>query len=212
MRNLPIELRLAYYLKKHAYKRVGILATNTPAFLESIFAIAAAGAVNVGMYVRHRQRAEIMSNKRTAINYRLKEDDIRYIFEHSEVDLIIVDYEYIPMLGAFRIAHPAIPILVDVDSNDVDGPFDKAVIEGLEFDAQTGQKQWAGLLSQASDENEMLAIAYTSGTTSRPKGVIYSHRGCYMAAVSNIIESGLNRQTDRCKYLWVLPMFHAMGS
>lgn len=40
---------LAYYLKKHGYKRVGILCPNTPAFLESIFGIAAAGAVNVGM-------------------------------------------------------------------------------------------------------------------------------------------------------------------
>jgi len=39
---------LAYYLKKHGFKRVGILATNTPAFLESLFGIAAAGAVSVG--------------------------------------------------------------------------------------------------------------------------------------------------------------------
>lgn len=39
---------LAYYLKKHGFKRVGILAPNTPAFLESIFGIAAAGAVNIG--------------------------------------------------------------------------------------------------------------------------------------------------------------------
>ena len=39
---------LAYYLKKHGFKRVGVLCPNTPAFLESIFGIAAAGAVNVG--------------------------------------------------------------------------------------------------------------------------------------------------------------------
>lgn len=44
---------LAYYLKKHGYKRVGILAPNTPAFLESIYGIAAAGAVNVGEYRAH---------------------------------------------------------------------------------------------------------------------------------------------------------------
>ena len=40
---------LAYYIKKHRYKKVGILCPNTPAFLESIFGIAAAGAVNVCM-------------------------------------------------------------------------------------------------------------------------------------------------------------------
>ncbi|KAK5012014.1 hypothetical protein LTR60_004603, partial [Cryomyces antarcticus] len=38
---------LAYYLKKHNFKRVGILCPNTPAFLESIYGIAAAGAINV---------------------------------------------------------------------------------------------------------------------------------------------------------------------
>jgi acyl-CoA synthetase (AMP-forming)/AMP-acid ligase II len=41
---------LAYYLKKHGFKRVGILCTNTPAFFESIYGIGAAAAVNVGMY------------------------------------------------------------------------------------------------------------------------------------------------------------------
>ena len=40
---------LAYFLKKHGYKRVGILCPNTPTFLESIFGISAASAVNVGM-------------------------------------------------------------------------------------------------------------------------------------------------------------------
>lgn len=42
---------MAYYLKKHGFKRVGILCPNTPAFLESIFGIAAAGAVNIGKLV-----------------------------------------------------------------------------------------------------------------------------------------------------------------
>ena len=50
----------------------------------------------------------------------------------------------------------------------------------------------------------MLSIPFTSGTTSRPKGVVYTHRGVYLAAMANIIESGLNN--GRCKYLWTLPM------
>ena len=58
---------LAYYLLKNGYKRVGILAPNTPAFLESIFGIAAAGGVNVG------------------VNYRLKMEDIGYIMGFGEV-------------------------------------------------------------------------------------------------------------------------------
>lgn len=57
----------------------------------------------------------------------------------------------------------------------------------------------------------MIALAYTSGTTAKPKGVEYTHRGGYLAALGNVIESGLNYHTGRCRYLWTLPMFHAMG-
>lgn len=52
----------------------------------------------------------------------------------------------------------------------------------------------------------MLAIPFTSGTTSKPKGVVYTHRGAYLAALGNVIESGLNIPDGRCKYLWTLPM------
>jgi len=53
----------------------------------------------------------------------------------------------------------------------------------------------------------MIAIPFTSGTTSRPKGVVYTHRGAYLAALANVIESGLNFHDGRCKYLWTLPMW-----
>ncbi|CAI4211489.1 unnamed protein product [Parascedosporium putredinis] len=74
---------LAYYLVKHGYRRVGILAPNTPAFLESIYAIPAAGGVMV------------------PANYRLVPEDIAYIFDFAEVDCIIADKEYAPLLEPF---------------------------------------------------------------------------------------------------------------
>ncbi|OAK93801.1 acetyl-CoA synthetase-like protein [Phaeosphaeriaceae sp. SRC1lsM3a] len=188
---------LAYYLRKHGYKRVGILATNTPAFLESIYGIAAAGSVNV------------------AINYRLKHDDISYIFQHADVDMIIADYEFVGLLDDYRKERPNVPILVDNDTDategELSGPFDEAVLEGLKYDVETGRKGWASLEAQAGHEEDIIALAYTSGTTARPKGVEYTHRGCYLAAMGNVIESGLNYHTGRAKYLWTLPMFHAMG-
>jgi acyl-CoA synthetase (AMP-forming)/AMP-acid ligase II len=188
---------LAYYLRKHGYKRVGILATNTPAFLESIFGIAAAGSVNV------------------AINYRLKYEDISYIFQHADVDMIIADYEFVELLDDFRKRQPDVPILVDTDTDategELSGPFDDAVLEGLKFDLEKGSRGWADLETQARDEESVIALAYTSGTTARPKGVEYTHRGAYLAAMGNVIESGLNYHTGRAKYLWTLPMFHAMG-
>lgn len=186
---------LAYYLLKHGYRRVGILAPNTPAFLESIYGIVAAGAVIV------------------PANYRLKPDDISYIFDFAEVDCIVVDNEFVGLLDAYKEKHQNVPFIVDLDTDATEGqlcgPFDEAVLEGLKHDIDQGSQGWAGLHAQARSEDDMLAIPFTSGTTSRPKGVVYTHRGAYLAALANIIESGLN--IGRCKYLWTLPMFHAIG-
>lgn len=127
----------------------------------------------------------------------------------------------------------------DATEGELSGPFDAAVLEGLQHDRHhhgTGGGGWDGLLANvALDEDGTIAIPFTSGTTSRPKGVIYTHRGAYLAALANVIESGLNcgdghagtaplsestgggssvpREglVERCRYLWTLPMFHAMG-
>ncbi|KAJ6079723.1 hypothetical protein N7467_009476 [Penicillium canescens] len=188
---------LAFYLKKHGFKRVGILCPNTPAFLESIFGIAAAGAVNV------------------AVNYRLKKEDIAYIFEHGDAEVIIVDEEFVPLLETYRSQHPDVPLIVDTDTDATEGqltgPFDEAVLQGLKYDLDSGAQGWEGLESQAADEESVIALAYTSGTTAKPKGVEFTHRGCYLASLANVIESGLNYHRGRARYLWTLPMFHAMG-
>lgn len=86
---------LAYYLKKHGLKRVGILAPNTPAFLESLYGIVAGGGVVV------------------PANYRLKPDDIAYIFEFAEVDSIIVDKEFEDLLSVYQSRHSKVPVIVD---------------------------------------------------------------------------------------------------
>ena len=94
----------------------------------------------------------------------------------------------------------------DATEGQLCGPFDEAVLEGLNYDIQNGSKGWAGL-PQVVNEDDMLAIPFTSGTTSKPKGVIYTHRGAYLAALANVVESGLNYDKGRCKYLWTLPMY-----
>ncbi|KAK4554893.1 hypothetical protein LTR86_008041 [Recurvomyces mirabilis] len=187
---------LAYFVREKGWKRVGILCTNTPAFLEAIFGIAGAGAVNV------------------AINYRLKAEDICWIFEHADVDSILVDFEFEHLLKGFREKFPRVPILVDSDSEKEEGPYEDAVREGLAYDAAHGGLGWDGLETTVQDEDSLIALAYTSGTTANPKGVEYTPRSCYLAAIANVIESGLNSHistADRCHYLWTLPMFHAMG-
>lgn len=151
----------------------------------------------------------------TATNYRLKPDDISYIFTHAEAEVLIVDAEFLPLLDGYRKLNPNVPFIVDTDTDasegQLSGPFDEAILEGLKYDNEQGDKGWAGLETQVEDEEGIIALAYTSGTTAKPKGVEYTHRGCYMAAMGNVIESGLNYHTGRCRYLWTLPMFHAMG-
>ena len=150
-----------------------------------------------------------------AINYRLKPDDIAYIFDHGDAEAIIVDKELVPLLDRYRESHPSTPLLVDDDtdatSGELSGPFDQAVLEGLKYDIELGSKGWDALETQVENEESVIALAYTSGTTARPKGVEFTHRGSYLAALGNVIESGLNVQSGRCRYLWTLPMFHAMG-
>lgn len=149
-----------------------------------------------------------------AINYRLKPDDIDYIFQHAEVEAILVDAEFERLLDGFRKQKPNVKIIVDTDIDAIDatngGEFDRAVLEGYEYDRQHGNIGWAGLQTQVADEDDMISLAYTSGTTARPKGVVYTHRGAYLASLANVIESGLNIELDgaRAKYLWTLPMFH----
>lgn len=149
------------------------------------------------------------------MNYRLKEEDITYIFEHADVDTIIVDAEYLPLVQGFAKAHPNVLLLVDHDTDategELSGPFDEAVLEGLRFDREHGTRGWEGLEAQVGQEADVIALAYTSGTTAKPRGVEFTHRGSYLAALGNVIESGLNYHTGRCRYLWTLPMFHAMG-
>lgn len=178
---------LAYYLKAKRYRSVGILLPNTPAFLECIFGIAAAGAMQTG------------------INLRLAKEEIAYILAHSECDLVIVDKEYAHLIDGV-----SIDVLVDHDTDGDSSPYDIAVRSGIKND-----QGWAALSVEHVDEMSVFNISYTSGTTSKPKGCEYTHRGTYLAALGNVIESKLNCQladgSGRCKYLWTLPMFHALG-
>ncbi|KAI6246270.1 Acetate/butyrate--CoA ligase AAE7, peroxisomal [Erysiphe necator] len=189
---------LAYFFLKYAYRRIGILAPNTPAFLESIFAIGAAGGIHVGA------------------NYRLKPEELAYIFAFAEVDCIVVDAQYKSLLQLFLKKHPNVHIIIDTDNSQVIGDsvnsYENSIREGTLWDAQTGNNGWNNLSVHTVDEDSCIAVPFTSGTTARPKGVVFTHRGAYLAALSNVIESGLileNRK--RCGYLWTLPMFHAVG-
>jgi acyl-CoA synthetase (AMP-forming)/AMP-acid ligase II len=90
---------LAYYLRKRGHKRVGLLANNTPPFLECVYGIVAAGGVMV------------------PVNYRLKEEDVGYILEFAGVDCVVVDKEFEGLLGeGWRRRNGGVEVVVDLVS------------------------------------------------------------------------------------------------
>jgi acyl-CoA synthetase (AMP-forming)/AMP-acid ligase II len=124
-----------------------------------------------------------------AINTRLSAGEIAYILEHSGARLLFVDDELQPLLAEA-------PAAVEVVR--LGEPYERLVAEG----------DPAGVPSLLRDEEEPIAIDYTSGTTGRPKGVVYTYRGAYLNALGEVIEAELGH----CPvYLWTLPMFHCNG-
>jgi fatty-acyl-CoA synthase len=124
-----------------------------------------------------------------AINTRLSPDEVAYVVEHSESRLLFHSPELTPQLASL--------------------PDSVRTIElGPEFEAYLEQGTDAPIESWLEDEYEVCAIDYTSGTTGRPKGVMYHHRGAYLNAIALALE---NRLSSRSSMLWTLPMFHCNG-
>jgi acyl-CoA synthetase (AMP-forming)/AMP-acid ligase II len=129
-----------------------------------------------------------------AINVRLSPDEIRYILEHCGARALFVDAE----LESLIVDPPPGLEIVRVSDGGAADTYEQLVAQG---DA-------AGVASDLLDEEEPIAIDYTSGTTGRPKGVVYTHRGAYLNALGEVIEAELGHHPV---YLWTLPMFHCNG-
>lgn len=147
----------------------------------------------------------------TAVNYRLNPHDVAYIFAHAEVEAIIADQEFVHLLDEFRHDHPSVLVITDHDVAGSNCFFNQAIETGLQQNVSEGARGWEGLLLHPANELDVIALAYTSGTTARPKGVEYLHRGAYLASLANAAEYGLANIQNECRYLWTLPMFHALG-
>jgi fatty-acyl-CoA synthase len=164
--------------------RVAYIAPNTHAQLESFYAVPQIGAVLV------------------PVNYRLTADDFVYLINHSGSKIVCAHSDYLDAIAGIRSQLTNVEALV--------------ALEGV---GEKGRQGWLGyekLLSEAPAdfiqpdirETDLLTINYTSGTTSKPKGVMITHRNAYMNVVGTLIHHAMSI-ADR--YLWTLPMFHANG-
>ncbi len=160
------------------HDRVAFLSPNAPALLEAHFALPTAGGILA------------------AINTRLNSQEIGYILRHSGVKFLFVDAELYPLIEPLDTSNLHI-VRID-DTGAPDDPYEQ-------FLASASPVQPASWLT---DEEESIALNYTSGTTGNPKGAVYTYRGAYLNALAEVIES---RLTSESVYLWTLPMFHCNG-
>jgi fatty-acyl-CoA synthase len=145
-----------------------------------------------------------------ALNTRLDAPAIAFMLEHGQAKVVIVDREFSPVMKAAlallqQNGHP-MPIVIDVDDPLYTGAGER--LGQVEYDLFVAGGDADFDWQMPSDEWDAICLNYTSGTTGNPKGVVYSHRGAYTNAVSNILEWDMPRHP---MYLWVLPMFHCNG-
>jgi fatty-acyl-CoA synthase len=130
-----------------------------------------------------------------AINTRLNASEIRNILEHSGARLLFADAE----LESLIVEPPSELEIVRVEDDGAEiDPYEQFLEDGDPAEAP----------SPMLDEEEPIAIDYTSGTTGNPKGVVYTFRGAYLNALGEVIEADLGHHPV---YLWTLPMFHCNG-
>jgi acyl-CoA synthetase (AMP-forming)/AMP-acid ligase II len=173
--------RLASRLRAEGLRpgdRVAFLCPNIPPLLEAHFAVPAAGGILV------------------AINTRLNAAEIAAVVRHAGPRVLFVDYELTPLVERLDLADTTVVEIAD--AGQPDDPYEVYLAGG----SPAAVEGWP------QDEEETIALSYTSGTTGQPKGVMYSHRGTYLNALGNVIETEL---TADSVFLWTQAIFHCNG-
>ncbi len=166
---------------------VSVLCPNIPELFELHFALPLSGAVI------------------NTLNTRLEPSTIAYILSHADTKVVIVDRELIPLLTrAFEELGQTLPVIEIADPNaNVSHTMGGQDYEDLLRDAEP-----TGSLGLPDDEWDAITLNYTSGTSGRPKGVVYHHRGAYLMALGTVAAW---QNPHYPVYLSVVPMFHCNG-
>ncbi len=126
------------------------------------------------------------------INTRLSAVEVDHILSDCSPRVVIADAELVHLLDTKA------AVVVVQDTGAPGDPYEDFLSGGVPEPIGV----WDG------HEDDPISINYTSGTTGRPKGAIYTHRGAYLRALGVALETGMNARTV---HLWTLPMFHCNG-
>jgi len=186
--------QLASALQKIGIKKgdtVSVLAFNTPELFDAHFGVPLSGAVL------------------NTINTRLDADTVSYILDHGDAKALIVDAELLPAAMDGIKGRAGMPVIV-INDTAAAAPTDvaEALTNATDYDSfiENGDATFPGVLPD--DEWQTLALNYTSGTTGRPKGVLYHHRGSYLMSMGTVMGWTIPQHPV---YLYSVPMFHCNG-
>jgi fatty-acyl-CoA synthase len=163
--------RLASALKKQGISRgdkVAFISPNTAPMLEAHFAVPMIGAVLV------------------TVNIRLSAAEVSYILNHSDTKICFVDNEFAGTVLAKLGELTNVRAFVNICDAGPDRPLD-----GIDYESLLATGSPEPLAIEVDDERSVCSINYTSGTTGKPKGVMYHHRGAYLNGLGDCLETGL---------------------
>ncbi|GJU36223.1 probable acyl-activating enzyme 2 [Tanacetum coccineum] len=172
--------------------QVATLAPNVPAMQELHFAVPMAGGIICTLNTRHDSTM------------------LATLLNHSETKILVVDHQFLDIalaaVNILKTKHIKPPLLVIISDDPLppsDRPANAYEYESLVQGGVTGFS-----VVRPNDEWDPISVNYTSGTTSRPKGVVYSHRGAYLNSIATVFMHGMGAMPT---YLWSVPMFHCNG-
>ena len=140
------------------------------------------------------------------LNIRLSPTDLEYIINHAEDRVIFVDEDLLPLLEPLVDKMPTVELLVICRHGEGGESSFGATADYEEFIAGQGHElAWPEI-----DENSPMGLCYTSGTTGKPKGVMYTNRSTYLHTITQAMTDSMSLSALD-SVCGIVPMFHAMG-